>query len=153
VRVLTLPYVGQLDVGGAFGWAKYTASATIVPGDSASGEKTKLTLFPLSALAVLRIDALARYTVVPVTFAGKLGADFVRWKAQTGSQTDDSGLNVGLRWGVQAALELDFVDMRSTRRMDEDWGINHTFLFFEFFESKTKSTGDRSFQFGLGLQF
>ena len=48
-------------------------------------------LFPLSALAVLRVDALARLTVVPLTFAGKLGYDFVRWKSTTGKRTDADG--------------------------------------------------------------
>ena len=153
VTLYHIPYVGQLNLGAGWGWANYDAKAAIIPGGSPSGEKTELTLYPLSALAVLRVDALARYTVVPFTFAGKLGGDFVRWKANTGGNNDGNGLNKGLRWGAQAALELDFFDGRSARRLDDDWGINHTFLLFEYFESKTKGTGDRSFQFGLGLQY
>lgn len=152
VTVYHIPYVGQLNVGAGWGWANYDARAAIRGGGS-SGEKTELTFYPLSALAVLRIDALARHTVLPFTFAGKLGGDFVRWKATTGSNTDGSGLNMGLRWGAQAALELDFFDGRSARRLDDDWGINHTFLLLEFFESKTRGAGDRSFQFGLGFQY
>ncbi|MFM2417422.1 MAG: hypothetical protein RL385_2145 [Pseudomonadota bacterium] len=77
----TIPYVGQLAGGLGFGWAKYTAKAAVIPGGEASGETTKLTLFPVSALGVLRIDGLARHTKVPLTFAAKLGADFLRWKA------------------------------------------------------------------------
>lgn len=146
-----VPYVGQLNVGLGWGWANYDAIAASASGTS--GEETELTLYPMSLLAVLRVDALARYTVVPVTFAAKLGSDFVRWKATTGDATDGNGLNVGLRWGLQAAFELDFFDEKSARRLDEDFGINHTFILFEFFESKTRGTGDRSFQFGLGLQF
>lgn len=148
-----VPYVGQLNVGLGWGWAHYDAKALIVPGGSKSGETTELTIYPMSALAVLRVDALARYTVVPLTFAGKLGYDLVRWKAQTGGSTDGDGLNKGLRWGAQVALELDFLDRKAARRLDDDFEINHTFLMFEFFESKTKGTGARSFQFGLGLQF
>jgi hypothetical protein len=58
-----------------------------------------------------------------------------------------------VRWAVQGAFELDFFDIQAARRMDDEWGINHTFLLFEYFESKTKGTGDRSFSFGLGMQF
>lgn len=153
VTVLHIPYVGQLNVGAGWGWANYSEKAQIDPAGGKSGEDTELVIYPMSALGVLRIDGLARHTVVPLTFAGKLGADFVRWKASTGSDSDGSGLNKGLRWGAQAAFELDFFDPRGARRLDDDWGINHTFLLFEYYESKTKGTGDRSFQFGLGLQF
>lgn len=146
-----VPYVGQLNVGLGWGWANYDAKATSTTGSS--GEDTELTLYPMSVLGVLRVDALARYTVVPLTFAAKLGADFVRWKATTGGADVGDGLNKGLRWGMQAAFELDFFDQKSARRMDEDFGINHSFFLLEFFESMTKGTGARSFQFGLGLQF
>jgi hypothetical protein len=76
----------------------------------------------------------------------------VRWKAKTGGASDGDGHNIGLRWGLQAALELDFIDEKATRRLDEDFGINHTYFLFEFFESKTEGTGDQSFLFGVGLQ-
>jgi hypothetical protein len=146
-----VPYVGQLNVGLGWGWANYDAKATSTTGTS--GEDTELTLYPMSLLGVLRVDALARYTVVPLTFAAKLGGDFVRWKATTGGADRGDGLNKGLHWALQAAFELDFFDEKSARRMDEDFGINHSFFLLEFFDSMTKGTGARSFQFGLGLQF
>lgn len=148
-----VPYVGQLNVGLGWGWANYSGTAPIIPGGEKSGEKTELTLYPMSLLAVLRVEALARYTRIPLTFAGKLGYDFVRWKATTGGSTDRSGLNRGLRWGAQVAFELDVIDRKAARRLDDDFEINHTFLLFEYFGSETKSTGGHSFTFGLGLQF
>jgi hypothetical protein len=151
VTLLPIPYVGELNVGAGFGWSNYDAGA--LTDDGRAGEKTEFTIYPLSALAVLRIDTLARHAGIPVLFAGKLGYDFVRWKATTGDKTDGSGLNKGLRWGAQAALELDFFEMDSARTLDEEFGINHTFLLFEFYESMTKATGDRTFSFGLGMQF
>lgn len=146
-----VPYVGQLAAGLGWGWVNYDARAAALPSGQ-SGEETELTFYPMSLLAVLRVDALARYTVVPLTFAGKLGADFVRWKAETGGAKDGDGLNKGLRWGAQAAFELDVIDEKSTRRLDEDFGINHTYLLFEFFESRTGGSADKSFLFGIGLQ-
>jgi hypothetical protein len=151
VTLLHLPYVGQLNIGAGWGWANYDAKALTEGGRS--GETTEFTIYPMSALAVLRVETLARHAGVPLTFAGKLGYDFVRWKAETGSRTDGDGLNMGLRWAAQAALELDFFEMDSARALDEEFGINHTFLLFEFYESLTRGTGDRTFSFGLGLQF
>lgn len=152
VTAYKIPYTGQLNVGLGWGWANYDAKAPIAGGGT-SGETTSLTIYPMSVMAVLRIDALARLTVVPLTFAGKVGYDFVRWKMETGSATDGSGLNMGLRYGMQAAFELDVIDRKSARRLDDDFGVNHTFLLFEYFGSMTKGTGGNSFQFGLGLQF
>lgn len=153
VTVYHIPYIGQLNVGAGWGWANYDAKARVVSTGASSGESTELTLYPMSLMGVLRIDALARQTVVPLTFAGKLGYDFVRYKATTGSATDRAGLNMGLRWGAQVAFELDVLDRKSARRLDDDFEINHTFLLFEYFGSRTKGTGGHSFQFGLGLQF
>jgi hypothetical protein len=153
LTVLPIKYVGQLNIGLGWGWANYDAKARISGTDERSDEDTEFTIYPMSALAVLRIDALARNTVIPLTFAGKVGYDFVRWKATTGKRTDGDGLNMGLRWGVQGALELDFFEEQAARRLDEEWGINHTFLLFEFFQSHTEGTGDQSFSFGLGAQF
>jgi hypothetical protein len=152
VTTYHIPYTGQLNVGLGWGWANYDAKAQIVGGGTSS-EKNSLTIYPMSLLAVLRVDALARMTVVPLTFAGKLGYDFVRWKMETGSMSAKSGLNMGLRYGLQAAFELDIIDRKSARRLDDDFGVNHTFLMFEYFGSMTKGTGGNSFQFGLGLQF
>jgi hypothetical protein len=153
VTLFHIPYVGQINAGAGWGWAKYDAKALLAAGGGRSGESTKLIIYPMSALAVLRIDSLARYTPVPLTFAGKIGYDFVRWVASTGKRDEADGLNKGLRWGVQGAFELDFFDIQAARRMDDEWGINHTFLLFEYYESMTKGTGDRSFSFGLGMQF
>lgn len=153
VTIYHIPYVGQVNAGFGWGWANYDAKAIAVSGGGRSGEDTELTMYPMSALAVLRIDSLARYTIIPLTFAAKLGYDFVRWKATTGSSTDSDGLNMGFRWGAQVALELDVIDRKASRRLDDDFGINHTMLLFEYFGSETDGTGGRAFQFGLGLQF
>jgi hypothetical protein len=152
VTVLHIPKVGQFNLGGGFSWGTYDAKARDDNGNLTS-ETTELTLFPMSALAVLRVDTLARETVFPLTFAGKVGADFVRWKTTTGKRTDADGINIGMRWGAQVAFELDFFEQQAARRMDEEWGINHTFLAFEYYQSMTKSTGDRTWQLGFGAQF
>jgi len=153
ITLLKLPYIGQLNAAGGWGWSAYEAKAPQENAEERSGEETKFVLYPLSALGVLRIDALARQTIIPLTFAGKLGYEWVRYKTTTGERTDASGFNKGLRWGAQAALELDFLDRDSARRLDDDNGINHTYVLFEYYQSKTEGTGDATYQFGLGAQF
>jgi hypothetical protein len=152
VTLYHIPYVGQFNVGGMFGWSAYDAKAKAAD-NSQTSEVTKLTLLPLTALAVLRVDALARYTVVPLTFAGKAGWDFIPWSTETGKTNSAHGFNNGFRWDAQVAFELDFFDRQGARRTDEDWGINHTFLLFDYFQSFSQGTGDRTYQIGLGMQF
>jgi hypothetical protein len=147
-----IPWVGQFNLGFNWGWSSYDARAFNADLTERIGD-TEFTVFPMAALGVLRIDTLARKTVVPLTFAGKLGYELVRWKAKSEGEREGDGLNKGLRWGLQAALELDFFDRNTARRTDEDWGINHTSLLFEWYESRTKGTGDSTFSVGLGAQF
>jgi hypothetical protein len=152
VTLYHIPWVGQLNAALNWGWANYDARALQDNGMQADA-KTEFTVFPIAALGVLRVDALARHTVVPLTFAGKFGYELVRWKAETEGIKDGNGLNKGLRYGAQAAFELDWFDRGTARRMDEDWGINHTYLIFEWYKSDTQGTGDSTFTFGLGAQF
>jgi len=147
-----IPYVGQLNAAASWGWVNFKAKAFDESG-ARSGEDTKFTLYPIGLLGVLRIDALARNTVVPLTFAGKLGPEWVRWTSSTGTRTDASGFTSGMRYGAQVAFELDFFDRNTARRLDEDFGVNHTFLLFEFLKSSTRGTGNTTFQFGLGFQY
>lgn len=155
VTLWHIPYnIGQINVAGVFGYAKYDARARLAADENMlSDETTEFKIFPLALLGVVRIDALARHTVVPVTFAVKLGYEWVRWKAETGGAADASGFNRGFRYGLQAALELDFLNRDAARSLDEDFGINHTYLFYEFIESKTKGTGDAAHTFGIGAVF
>ena len=152
-----IPYdLGQINLAGVFGWAKYDARARrVMPtGETTlSDETTEFKIFPMALLGVVRIDALARHTVVPLTFAVKLGYEWVRWKAEKGGETDADGFNRGFRYGLQTALELDFFNRSAARALDEDFGINHTYLFYEYMESKTKGTGDAAHTFGLGAVF
>ena len=150
-----IPYdIGQINVAGVFGRSSYDAYARRAEDPTMrTGEKNEFTLFPLAALGVLRIDALARHTVLPFTFAAKVGYEWVRWKTETGSAGKQSGFNKGFRYALQAALELDFFNADAARALDEDFGINHTYLLFEYMDSQTKGTGDDAFMFGIGAQF
>jgi hypothetical protein len=165
VYIVRIPYVGHLGVGGRIGWAKYSGPTAVVngadPGDGDNGddqvaatEQARLTLFPLSPMAVLRIDVLAREFGVPILFAAKLGLDVIPWRSTKGGATEDKGVELGMRWGAQVALELDFLEPRAARRLDDEWGINHTFIFCELFGSTADAFGTNlAWTAGLGLVF
>ena len=152
--VLRLPELGMITSGLRIGHASYSASAIDASSGQPAGEETTLTAWLLTPLVGLRIDALARLGV-PFLLNASLGYDLVPWSSETGGREDGSGLSHGLRWAVQLGLELDFAEPRTARRLDEDWGINHSFVFFELAGSQAGGAvpmGDPlSWSFGLGF--
>ena len=123
-----IPYVGLLGAGVRFNWAKYTASGCLDIGCTPAGDgmavdqELEFRIFPLQGLAVLRVDVLARELNVPLIFTGKIGFDTVLYRVQNGSTTETEGYSFGLHWGAQVALELDFINPRRARTLDDEWG-------------------------------
>jgi hypothetical protein len=141
---------------GGIGTVSYDGNTLDELGDSTS-EETGFTMTPLNLLATLRIDALARKLSVPFIVTGKLGYQWARWSTESGGAEDADGWSVGLLWAAQLALDLDAFEPSAARNMDEEWGINHSFLFFELygFEPSEQSLpiGNTAWCGGLGFNF
>lgn len=118
--------------GGGIGWGKFSGNTLDMMGEPTS-EETKLTLVPLDLAAIVRLDVLSRRLSIPFNFAGKLGYRWMHWTTSAGGRTDASGWSAGLWWAVQVALDLDVFEPGQARMLDEEWGINHSFLFFELY--------------------
>ena len=155
-----IPFVGPIGIGIQGGWSAYKGTgclASSTPGTCVpSSDSAKFTLFPLNVAAVLRVDALARKTPVPLVFTGKVGYNSVFFKEDVGGQ-QSRGRSHGFGWGAQVALELNFVNPRRANALDEDWGINSSFFFFELAGSQANSrapVGDKLyFMGGVGITF
>jgi len=155
-----IPFLGPIGIGVAGGWANYKGTGCLAGGTpgvcTPTSDSAKFTLFPINALAVLRIDALARKTPVPFVFTGKVGYNTVFFKETVGA-SKSNGRSHGFGWAAQIALELNFINERRANALDEDWGINSSFFFFELGGSDTNSrapVGDKFyFTGGVGLTF
>ena len=155
-----IPFLGPIGIGVAGGWASYKGTgclATSAPGTCVpSSDSAKFSIFPLNAMFVLRIDALARKTPVPFVFTGKVGYNTVFFKEDVGSGKS-SGRSHGFGWAAQIALELNFINQRRANALDQDWGINSSFFFFELAGSDANNrapVGDKFyFTGGFGLTF
>lgn len=152
-----VPNVAYLTLGGGFGWASYSGHASAVNSLTAVTEDTSLTLLPLSAIATLRIDALPRRLGLPFIFVGKVGWQWTHWDTDTGAKSDASGWSTGLTYGAQLALDLDSFDGAAARSLDEEWGINHSFAFFEVYRfspvGNSLPVGGTAWILGLGFNF
>jgi hypothetical protein len=151
-----LPNILYVTAGGGFAWSHYSGRAFAVDGTEVT-EKTALTLLPLSAVGTVRIDALPRLLGLPFIFAGKIGWQWTHWDTDTGARTDATGWSMGLLYGAQFAIDLDSFDTSAARRLDEEWGINHSYAFFEVYRfSPTSSSlpvGGTGWVLGLGFNF
>jgi hypothetical protein len=160
VHVFRIPYVGPFALGVGVGWAEWTGKVRSANGSALQGAgDTGLSMLNANALAVLRADALSRYLDIPLVLSGKIGFDFGYWETGSEGAKDATGVSLGLRWGAQLGFELDVLDRRAARRMDEAWGINHSLLFFEVFGSTMGQWFDSQLPLGTdfawvaGLQF
>jgi hypothetical protein len=154
-----IPFLGPIGLGIQGGWSAYKGSACELGSTTEcipSTQGAKFTIFPLNVMAVLRIDALARETPVPFVFTGKVGFDTVFFNENVGSGKQ-GGSSFGFGWAAQFALELNFVNPRRANALDEDWGINSSFFFFEIAGSDANSrapVGDKLFfTGGVGITF
>ncbi len=153
-----IPFLGPIGLGIAGGWVGYKGFAceTDAAGCTPSTQRATFTLFPLNVLVALRIDALARLTPVPFVFTGKVGFNSVFFNEDVGTGKQ-GGSSFGFGWAAQIALELNFINPRRANSLDEDWGINSSFFFFEFAGSDANSgapVGDKFyFTGGVGLTF
>lgn len=154
VIAFRLKDVLYLSGGGVVGWANYKGAAVDQDG-VATSEETSLEIFPLSLLAVARLDVLPRKLGIPFILTGKLGYTWMHWATDTGGADTASGWSLGLQYAAQLALDLDSFDQAAARVMDEEWGINHSFLFLELhgFEPTSESLdlGGMSWVAGLGF--
>jgi len=144
-----------LNGAAQIGWAKYKGAALDRTTGAATREEAQLEIFPLSLLAVARLDAFARQLGVPFIVTGKLGYTWMHWSTETGGADNASGWSLGFAYAAQLALDLDSLDQGAARVMDEEWGINHSFLFLELhgFEPNDDShpLGDMTWALGLGF--
>jgi hypothetical protein len=133
-QLMRIPYVGTLGPGLGWGYTHMSALARFNTGE-ASAEETNLAIMPMYGVAVLRFDEVARRTAVPLVAYGKAGIGYgIYW---TGNETDTQ--RRGATWGTHFALGgmflLDVIDPRSAVEIDNEWGVNNSYLFFEWMVS------------------
>lgn len=158
VLPLRIPYVGRVGVGVNAGWSLHSNGACLdTTCSQRADEETEMRIWPIGLMAVLRIDVLARELSIPLLLTGKIGLDAVVYDINSGANDEASGVSLGFKWSAQIALELDFIRPTRARSLDDEWGINHTFLFGELNGSTASSSlpvgTALSWLVGLGMTF
>ncbi|HET8939460.1 MAG TPA: MXAN_2562 family outer membrane beta-barrel protein [Polyangiales bacterium] len=151
-----LPRVLYVTAGGGVGYAGYDAKALNERMEEAT-EETTLSLVPMNVAASVRVDVLPRRLGIPVIFAARVGWRWTHWDTNTGKLDDAAGWSIGPMFTGQVALDLDSFEPGGARALDEEWGINHTFLLGEVTHyattDKSLPVGGTTWSIGLGVAF
>lgn len=162
-----IPHFCSVGIGGMFGYTKASANARFSDGSGASAEDTSFSLWLLAALAVVRIDAIARETWLPIVPYGKVGPAMGLWTASNGTGTSEvggvkgEGRTFGMMYAVGGMFLLDVIDRQAAKTFAAEQGVKHTYAFGEFTMAEVTGlgsknamqVGDRTWTVGLATEF
>ena len=162
--------MGSLAIGLGVGFFQVSGSAPIAgPSGTLSGDQSTLTVVPTTLSAVYRFDHFLVTRNFPLIPYGKLGLDWAYWQITDGNgeiATDSRGGNgrgatLGWHAAIGVALILDMFDPEAARNFDNEMGVNHTGIMFEYGHydisglgaSNRLHVGDDTWTLGLLLTF
>ena len=154
-----------LELNGGLGLVRKGGTQVTATGE-ASGDETKMLIFPLSAGATLRLDPTLhlkgrgareeRWIGMPVVPYVGAGLDWWLWNERLGSfdTTDtfdfdgmefDGGGKGGWHWHAGADILLDWMDPRRASLAEARWGIEDSYLTIEY--QRREMLGDTGLSF------
>lgn len=145
-QLLRIPYLGSFGPGFGIGYTKSSAKALLESG-GVSAQETALEILPMYVVGVLRADVVARETPIPLVPYAKLGLGFAFWRASDAGEganvdgVDGHGHSYGPQFALGGMLLLDAFDPTDARTADANIGLNHSYLFAEWYVSKLDGFG------------
>jgi len=133
-QALRIPFVGTVGPGVGWGYTHMSAPALFNSG-AKSAEETNLAIMPMYGVAVLRVDELARRTAVPLVGYAKAGLGYGIYWTGNDEETQRRGHTWGTHFALGGMFLLDVIDNRSAVEIDNEWGVNNTYLLFEWMVS------------------
>jgi hypothetical protein len=173
-QVLRIPHLGTLAPGLGAGTTEMSALAPLLnqPAGATStvysSENTNLSIYPLYAVAVLRADAVEKELHIPLVPYAKFGPAMALWRAYNDLSTSNynnvagKGHTFGTMADVGITLDLNSFDRYTARNFDNQMGVNHTYLFLEYYsllldglglQADPLRVGSSGIAFGLTFEF
>ena len=158
----------RLSNPATFDYVNHPAPPDVLANGTTSPMDSTLKLWFQWADAVAHVDALNRNFGIPIVFTAKLGLAQALWWAAKGNITSrgvDGSIGHGRSWGPTWALgvmfDLNFAQPERARKLDAVSGINHMYLFAEWYQLKLNGfgngnqmqVGDSTWTLGYALEF
>jgi hypothetical protein len=153
-QLLRLPDTLSFGPGIGIAYTHASAEAPLASGNGLSAQQTTLGIVPFHLVGVLRLDAIADRTMVPLVPYAKLGLGYALWWSSIGekaSRVDGEvarGASYGLVYALGVVFRLDPLDPGSAASADASLGINHSGVFIEWFNSSLDGFGSGKMQVG-----
>src|SRR5690606_3109845 len=151
-QLLRLEGIGSFGPGVGIGFTSLASEDYHDPPGTeereAAAEGSTLSIVPVYGVGVVRIDALAQRTPIPLAFFAKAGLGYGIWwasyadgidSADDGSKASDSVW--GTHWALGAAFLLDVLDRKAATNMDASNGVNNSYVFIEWYNSSLDGFG------------
>ena len=149
-QLLRLKNTLSFGPGIGLAYTHSSAKAPLASGEGLSAQDTTLGIVPFHLVGVLRLDAIADRTGIPLQPYAKLGLGYALWWSSIGeraSRVDGEvarGASYGFVWALGLVVRLDPLDPSSAASADASLGINHSGLFIEWFNSNLDGFGSKS---------
>jgi hypothetical protein len=140
-QLLRIPMLGTLGPGLGWGYTRMNADATLQSTGEPSAEKTFISIMPMYGVAVFRVDVLARETPLPFVGYVKAGLGYGIYWTGNDLETQARGHTWGTHFALGGMLLLDAIDEHASIEIDNEWGINNTYFFFEWMRSDLNGFG------------
>lgn len=147
VQRLVFQDFGTLGVGVQSGYTEFFGRAFVEGTNERSGDNTSLHVIPLTFFASYRFDVLAQRFDIPFAVYGKAGAGYWFWWSNDGGggtagNGEASGTKFGVALSAGIALQLDWFDPRLSNEFDREFGVNNTYLYFDYTNWNAKFRGN-----------
>lgn len=163
-KIVRIPFVGPIGPGFGWGYTRASAKAKVQGGNTESGSDTGLWIMPMHVSAVLRVDEIARRTVIPIVPYAKLGLGVALWGASAAGEnvTVDGvageGSSTGLHTALGLMLGLSWLDRSAQAAMRNASGIYEAYVFGEWMNaslgnSNQMRVGTSTWVVGLAFDF
>lgn len=159
-QALRLPGVLSIGPGAGMGYTKLGNNGTYAGQDYSANLK----IWTQWVEAVVRLDILQQKYGIPFVFSGKFGAARASWWSSNrpyynnAVSVSDSGSAQGLAWALGAMFDLGILEPERARMMDTISGVNHMYLFWEWYQLNlndfgrgTNAVGDSTWAMGWAM--
>lgn len=161
-QALRLPGILSLGPGAGMGYTKLSNTGTY--GNAQLQYSAGLKIWAQWVEAVVRLDILQQKFGIPFVFSGKLGAARATWWSNNryyynaSINVSESGSAQGLAWAIGTMFDLGFLEPSRAKHLDAISGINHMYLFWEWYQLKlddfgrgVNQVGDSTWALGLAI--
>ena len=151
-QALRIPEILSLGPGAGMGYTRLSNDGTY--GDPPQPYSAQLKIWTQWLWAVMRLDILQQKYAIPFVFYGKLGTARASWWSHNrppynyAFEISDSGSAQGMAWALGAMFDLGFLEPERATRMDAISGVNHMYLFWEWYQFKLDDFGKGANQLG-----